>query len=152
MAFWESTLRRDLPAFPFLAIMSSLAVLPVQLFALAVRERSSAIDMSCGLSRASLPSADGQIAIPGINFYSSCHASCPLGSQKDRSATAEGVENEIAPTRTVPNRISNQADRFRRRVMSLLVGGVSGRCGVFPDVGARAAMLSELKIVDVLAA
>src|ERR1700730_5885217 len=124
----------------------------MQRHALAVCERGSAIDVDRRLSGAGLPAANCQIAITRINLDSSCYASSSLSSEKDRSATAERVKNEIISTRTVPDCIGNQADRLWRGVISLCAGSLDRAGGVLPDVGSCATMLSELEVVHVLAA
>ena len=108
--------------------------------------------MDCGLSGTGLPAADGQIAIARIDLDSACCASSSLSSKKDRSATAEGVKNEIAPARTIANRIGDQADRLWRRMISLCAGGRDGARSALPDVRTRAAVLSKLEVVDMLSA
>jgi Zn ribbon nucleic-acid-binding protein len=94
----------------------------MQHFALAICERGSSISMHRGVAGAGLPAPDSQIAITGINLDGAGCASCPLCGHEDRAAPAERVKNEIAAARTVTYRVSNQADRLWRGVMSLRAG------------------------------
>ena len=103
--------------------------------------------MDCGLPGAGLPAPDGEVAIAGVDFDGAGCALGSLGSQKDRAATAERVENEIAAALTIPDCIGNQADRLWRGVISPCAGSLDRAGGILPHVRARAAILAELEIV-----
>src|SRR6516162_10216169 len=78
-----------------------------------------------------------------------------VGACKSRAAAAKAVEDEIAAAGAVPDGVGYERDRLDRGVHGKLIEPICTehvRPGIGPDIAAVTSMLSELDIVNVLAA
>src|SRR5437660_8557972 len=99
-----------------------------------------------------LPAHDPDIDVLRIEFDGSGLATGAFGGNQDRAAPGEGIEDDPLAMAAVPEGVSNETDRFDRWVqgqqfITLALEGIDA--GVGPHIGPIAAMLAELKVVDV---
>ena len=98
----------------------------------------------------SLPSVDADIDVLRIQFDRPGVPAGPLGGNQDRAAAGERVEDDPLAMAAVADRVGDQADRLDGRVQGqelALAAAIDAR--VRPHVGAVAAVLAELEVVDV---
>ena len=99
-----------------------------------------------------LPAHDPHIDVLRIEFDGSGLATGAFGGNQDRAAPREGIEDDPLAMAAIPEGVSNETDRFDRRVqgqqfITFALEGIDA--GVGPHIGPIAAMLAELKVVDV---
>src|SRR3954454_20771685 len=100
----------------------------------------------------SLPAHDPHIHVLRIEFDGSGLATGAFGGNQDRAAPREGIEDDSLAMAAIPESVSNETDRFNRRVqgqqfITFALEGIDA--GVVPHIGPIATMLAKLKVVDV---
>src|SRR5262249_33909845 len=99
-----------------------------------------------------LPTADRDIHITGIDLDCASPTACLFRRDQDRSATAEGVKNQIPALGTIPDRICDKRDWLDRRMHRQFVK-TTGTHGIHPvivpDVASMPTILAKLERIDV---
>lgn len=106
-------------------------------------------------SRKLLPAPNDLIAVDRVELDQARLPVGPFAGDKSRAAAAKAVEDEITAAGAVPDRVGYERDRLDRGVHGKLIEPICAehiRPGIGPDIAAVTSMLSELDIVNVLAA
>src|SRR5579864_234805 len=107
---------------------------------------------NCLFSSDPLPAHDPHIDILRIEFDCSCLATGAFGGNQDCAAPRERIEDDPLAMAAIPKGVSNETDRFDRRVqrqqfITFSFEGID--TGIGPHIRPTAPMLAELKVVDV---
>jgi hypothetical protein len=115
-------------------------------------ESQPVIDVDGVTTREGLPAPDCDIDIARIDFESAGLPADPFGREQRRARAAEGVEHDVVAVGAVFDRIGDERDRLHRRVRAQVVHAAGAKrvgAGVFPDIGAGAAVAAEFDSVEV---
>src|SRR4029078_6359327 len=102
------------------------------------------------LASQSLPAVNADVDILGIECPRPRVSGAPLGGDEDRAAAGKRIEDDALAMAAIAERIGDQAHRLDGRVhgeQRALGAAIDAR--VRPHVGAVAAVLAELEVVDV---
>src|ERR1700693_4257790 len=100
---------------------------------------------------APLPSPDGDLEIARIELDPNAGSPGVLGSDQGRTRPEEGIEHEIAAAGDVFERVNDHQHRLHRWVHFEQLHPISAKAidaAICPNIGARAAVLAQLKVVE----